>query len=674
MKKLDTIVFTDLFGKDSIIVPETKAKYNFTRYIDDYAPQIKNQIDLSITLLTPDSPEYNNLTLFSSQLDRNLVIALPQDVKEIMSEIRQWLKVNSYIAKKNKEISSPQIQTILSIRQNQNIGRQKRIKDLCERVITNGDIYIGGHLINDINTSDITKFITEALVRSAKTVFSKYGLLKRPYEESNIKELLLTDLEGTLGGTESRIDTIENRNAVSDILGKIKRDEASGKQITLKHIVDAYTPRPYGWSDFSILGLLAELVFYRAIILVDKGTEITEKKELISALTKTQSKHLESITIRVKEEIDPEILEKVNNAVKKLFGQFVNQIEKDPKKELSGEIRKQYLKAKDIKDEIVRNNYPGRKEISEWVEILDEYQNTNKSTINYLKEFLNAQEDFDEILSRTEKVFMFYDKQKTKFEEARKTISYVKSNKDFIGNLMSSDSYNNLMAIAESSEPYGEIRKIDEFINGIKQKENEEIEAEKQLVKESASKKKESLLKAFSSNENLVGLVQDKFDKFIASLDTINDITIFHKSKALSNLEQEMRSKFKDSITVKVVDIQNELIAKLKDKDDSENISKEISHKFHEIVGQIEGEEKLDNINLYIQTALSEQKQFISAIEGKAPKKQRVSINKPSVKPKVNIETEEEVIAYISELEKEMNELKEKMLNAIKESKIVDVK
>ena len=212
LKKLDTIVFTDLFGKDSIIVPETKAKYNFTRYIDDYAPQIKNQIDLSITLLRPDSPEYNNLTLFSSQLDRNLVIALPQDVKEIMSEIRQWLKVNSYIAKKNKEISSPQIQTILSIRQNQNIGRQKRIKDLCERVITNGDIYIGGHLINDINTSDITKFITEALVRSAKTVFSKYGLLKRPYEESNIKELLLTELEGTLGGTESRIDTIENRN------------------------------------------------------------------------------------------------------------------------------------------------------------------------------------------------------------------------------------------------------------------------------------------------------------------------------------------------------------------------------------------------------------------------------------------------------------------------------
>ena len=91
-------------------------------------------------------------------------------------------------------------------------------------------------------------------------------------------------------------------------------------------------------------------------------------------------------------------------------------------------------------------------------------------------------------------------------------------------------------------------------------------------------------------------------------------------------------------------------------------------------MGQIEGEEKLDNINLYIQTALSEQKQFVSAIEGKAPKKQRVSITKPNVKAKINIETEEEVIAYIGEMEKEMNDLKEKMLNAVKESKIVDVK
>ena len=55
-------------------------------------------------------------------------------------------------------------------------------------------------------------------------------------------------------------------------------------------------------------------------------------------------------------------------------------------------------------------------------------------------------------------------------------------------------------------------------------------------------------------------------------------------------------------------------------------------------------------------------------------KKQRVSITKPNVKPKINIETEEEVIAYIGEMEKEMNDLKEKMLNAIKESKIVDIK
>lgn len=54
--------------------------------------------------------------------------------------------------------------------------------------------------------------------------------------------------------------------------------------------------------------------------------------------------------------------------------------------------------------------------------------------------------------------------------------------------------------------------------------------------------------------------------------------------------------------------------------------------------------------------------------------KQRVSITKPNVKAKINIETEEEVIAYIGEMEKEMNDLKEKMLNAVKESKIVDVK
>ena len=56
-----------------------------------------------------------------------------------------------------------------------------------------------------------------------------------------------------------------------------------------------------------------------------------------------------------------------------------------------------------------------------------------------------------------------------------------------------------------------------------------------------------------------------KFTEFINDLVSVEDTTIFYKTKTLRNLGLELINKFKDSIIVKVVDIQNELLSKVKE-------------------------------------------------------------------------------------------------------------
>lgn len=64
---------------------------------------------------------------------------------------------------------------------------------------------------------------------------------------------------------------------------------------------------------------------------------------------------------------------------------------------------------------------------------------------------------------------------------------------------------------------------------------------------------------------------------------------------------------------------------------------------------------------------------FIQQSNGKAKKKERIKLRRINVTSKYNLETEEQVQLYITELEREIEELKFKMLEAIKKNKIVDI-
>ncbi|MGL5982209.1 MAG: hypothetical protein ACRCZR_02685, partial [Cetobacterium sp.] len=74
-----------------------------------------------------------------------------------------------------------------------------------------------------------------------------------------------------------------------------------------------------------------------------------------------------------------------------------------------------------------------------------------------------------------------------------------------------------------------------------------------------------------------------------------------------------------------------------------------------------------------LKIAESEKDGFENEASGKMVKKQRVSMKKIAVKTKYNVATESDVETYIEELEKEIAALKAKMLEAVKENKIVDI-
>ena len=108
----------------------------------------------------------------------------------------------------------------------------------------------------------------------------------------------------------------------------------------------------------------------------------------------------------------------------------------------------------------------------------------------------------------------------------------------------------------------------------------------------------------------------------------------------------------------------------LKIKSDIEKLVKSIKSTYSNYKNEI-AKSDIKNISATITRAINDKEGFHAEINGKAKKKERLVLRKISMNSKTNIETEDQVNDYISRIEKDIEKLKNEMLEAIRSNKII---
>ena len=195
-KQLDSYIFGEIFTKNSIYSEETKMKYTFSKRIDEINTSKRGE-QLDINILTPHADEYNQIPLLGTREGYDLIVRFPADDISYIDEIKLYLKVENYVKRRNIENTRESITSILSGKQTENNNRRKRIKAGIERAILEADIFVYGQKREIGSISDAGKVMENALKLGADFRFSKARLLKNPYDESRIKNVLSIDLDQT---------------------------------------------------------------------------------------------------------------------------------------------------------------------------------------------------------------------------------------------------------------------------------------------------------------------------------------------------------------------------------------------------------------------------------------------------------------------------------------------
>jgi len=333
--------------------------------------------------------------------------------------------------------------------------------------------------------------------------------------------------------------------------------------------------------------------------------------------------------------------------------------------------------AKSYKIECEHSKYPGKKELSDWIDLLDEIILSKDNAEKTLKNFLEMENELSKEYDKVDRVFDFFTgSKKGIYDKAIGKINIIEDHEDCIGSLKETDAYKRIEEIMADKNIYERIREFDDLISELDKAKDELIKIEKTSLKEKVEKYKKEFSEKLKDNPEIIKKLEEKLNEFLEkevnNEDNSNEMAIFMKFKKLEKIVNNFEEEYKNSAKKEIERLENYLNEVAEDKTDIDELRKSIKFTYNNYKDEI-AKSDIKNVSITIAKAIKDKEDFNAEINGKTKKKERVKLRKISINSKSNIESEEQMNEYISAIEKDIEKLKNEMLEAIKNNKIVDI-
>ncbi|MEL6854902.1 MAG: BREX system P-loop protein BrxC, partial [Cyanobacteria bacterium J06607_13] len=299
--ELQKMVWEAIFT-DKKLKYDTRHQYGFNRKLDDqaYGQQVN---DFALHVMTPYGDRYQALQedaacMMATGDNQEVLLRLPDDTR-LLDEVDELVKTNNYIRVKNKGALSASIRRILDSRQQENSNRRSRIEQTLRKLIEQADVFVAGNKI-PIRNRETKAVLTEGLTRLVDTVYTKLGYVASGFDsEDEVTNAFTRD--SVVLQTDGEAPNSAAQKEMQTWLGSERR---SHRQVTIRKLVGQFSTRPYGWSEFDVLGVLAELVTAgKAEMRRSQAAVNPKERGLVNSLRSRQG--MDSYLVRLCDEVDP---------------------------------------------------------------------------------------------------------------------------------------------------------------------------------------------------------------------------------------------------------------------------------------------------------------------------------------------------------------------------------
>jgi len=505
----------DIFTND--IYPENSIKIE--RYISlpfsvkvDEEEKTRQKREMQLHLVSSSYRDFERLLL---QSNYTLLIKLPED-PEFEEDIEQIVKIEKYLRSRDWSSQPETVRAIIELKKAELNTLELKVRNLLEGLLENAKYFINGNEINPSGSNAYEK-IKNALIQLSKAVYTKMNLVKRQYDERDLRKFI------------SNPNLYEEYNIEASV--ELSEIILYMDNPTMSEIVSRFQKAPHGWPKNFTKAVILTLLFRGEIELL-YGNEVLRPSDrgFIDKILKERES--ERIRIRKKEKLRKEILDSVKSLIHDLFSIIDLPDEQDELAEIFVRNSNEFLeKLKKKLKECESGHYKFCEPLKNGIKLLESLY-SNGPSHSILKK---ASEMSAELLSWKEtakNVLNFFEEnsnQKRIFDSGRDIIKRVEDIKDLISIEEIEHDLRQLEAILESESPFGEIPKIPELREKLKQFLDKTLKAEKDKLKKEYLKKigvveeekresvKEKILQLIEGSKDLKTLyaMSRKFDEII---------------------------------------------------------------------------------------------------------------------------------------------------------------
>lgn len=462
--KVSEMIFEDIFPGKKYTYPAFNGRYafSFNQAVDDRPYKANQSYDVGLRILTPwydGSTDDATLRMMSGQ-GKEVLVVLPGDA-EFLKEIQSYLKIEGFL-RKNTSTQLAKYETIKEAKRVEMRERSANAKLYLTEALKEAIIYVNGDVAR-VNGKEVGTRINEAIGRLVQTVYHKLSYIDTPMGEAEIRKLLHTSNQLSLG-LESGIES--NVHALDDVQGFISLNTRNHMKTSMKSVKDRFMKAPYGFVEDDVFWLVARLFKRGDLTFTVNGATVSlnnkTEEEIIGFITKKA--FVEKLLIEERTRVPDKDKKAVRDVMKEVFQATTSAEDEDT-------IMKNFQRyAQNAIHEMERlevyykeHHYPGKKVLETGKNLMLAVVQI-QSAMDFFTTVSKKRDDFYDFAEDYEPIKAFFaGEQLTIFTRALDMLAIYDDSKTYIVNAELEDIVAQMRSIVGQEKPYANIPKLPEL-------------------------------------------------------------------------------------------------------------------------------------------------------------------------------------------------------------------
>ena len=462
--KVSEMIFEDIFPGKKYTYPAFNGRYAFffNQAVDDRPYKANQSYDVGLRILTPwydGSTDDATLRMMSGQ-GKEVLVVLPGDA-EFLKEIQSYLKIEGFL-RKNTSTQLAKYETIKEAKRVEMRERNANAKLYLTEALKEATIYVNGDIAR-VNGKEVGTRINETIGRLVQTVYHKLSYIDTPMGEAEIRKLLHTSNQlslGLEGGTES------NAHALDDVQGFISLNTRNHMKTSMKSVKDRFMKAPYGFVEDDVFWLVARLFKRGDLTFTVNGATVSlnnkTEEEIIGFITKKA--FVEKLLMEERTRVPDKDKKAVRDVMKEVFQTTTSAEDEDT-------IMKNFQRyAQNTTYELERlevyykeHRYPGKKVLETGKNLMQAVVQI-QSAMDFFTTVSKKRDDFYDFAEDYEPIKAFFaGEQLSIFTRALDMLAIYDDSKTYIVNAELEDIVAQMRSIVGQEKPYANIPKLPEL-------------------------------------------------------------------------------------------------------------------------------------------------------------------------------------------------------------------